>query len=504
VFSEFNDKDTGARGLCLQYIPGADLGAIIRQVFADKHTPESGKAILAALDATRRGVAGFDPAALRDREALAGDTFAQAICRIGSRLAEALSYAHARGILHCDIKPGNILITPYGRPMLADFNVAFDRTRVDSTGSGIGGTLAYMAPEHRAAVCGFVWGRVDERCDIYSLGLVLHELATGKRLPPARTEDESEAIPVLKEVPRELAAVIRRCLDSVPANRYQTGTELARALDAAWQILAARRTMPPAIPIARWIGRNPILALTLAAILPHVPASIVNIGYNAVQIELNEAQKGAFLYMVLGYNLIAYPVCGGIAAFLIWQIKRGMVGLVFAPGPAVDELRKKVLRMGWWAVGLGSIGWFSGGVVFPLFIDIMAGEFHWLLYAHYMVSFTLAGLIAVVFSYLCIQVVVFRALLPNLGNPDTYTPAGMWAEVRPLTMAFAPFVMLASAVPLTGAVLLITLTDGVMTLGFRFLVTGLIGVGVAGVAIAERLTTRLRLLAEVWHRDTNG
>ncbi|MBA4187169.1 MAG: hypothetical protein C0467_04040 [Planctomycetaceae bacterium] len=501
VFSEFHDVESGARGLCLQYVPGADLGAIIRQVYANKQTPESGTAILSALDATQRGEARFDPSSLRDRESLAGDTFPQAICRIGARLAEALAFAHTRGILHCDIKPGNILLTPYGRPMLADFNVAFDRVRHNPAAGGIGGTISYMAPEHRAAVFGQKSGRVDERCDIYSLGLVLHELATGKRLPPAKTEDATEAIPVLDKVPRELAAVIRRCLDSAPANRYQSATELAIALNAAWQLLAARRSLPPPIRAARWVSENPIAALTLAAILPHVPATIVNIGYNAVQIELNDAQHRVFLVLILVYNLIAYVGCAGTAAYLIWKVKQGLVGLIFAPGPAVDELRRRVLCLGWWAVALGSLGWFSGGIIFPLVIDLVAGGFDWQMYAHYLVSFTLAGLIAVVFSYLSIQAVVLRALLPNLGNPDRYTPVGMWAEVKPMTLAFGPFLMLASAVPLTGAVLLITLTDGVMTLGFRLLVAGLIGVGVMGVGIAERLTARLRLLAEVWHRE---
>jgi len=501
VFSEFNDKETGARGLCLQYVPGADLGSIIKQVFAEGQRPESGTAILTALDTTRRGVAGFDPSALRDREALGTDNFAQAVCRIGARLAEALAYAHTRGILHCDIKPGNILLTPYGRPMLADFNVGFDRTRQTPAAGEVGGTIAYMAPEHRAAVFGFSWGQVDERCDVFSLGIVLHELVTGKRPPPVKRDEFTASDPVLEGVPRELASVIRRCLETVPENRYQNASELASALNAAWQLLAVRRALPPPVPAARWITRHPVLAMTLAAVLPHIPATVVNIGYNAVQIELNDSQKQAFVYLILGYNLLAYPVCAGTAAYLIWKIKRGVDSLDTLPGSEVDALRGRVLRIGWWVVALGSLGWFSGGIVFPLVIDLVAGGFDWQMYAHYLVSFTLAGLIAVVFSYLAIQAVVLRALLPNLGNPDTYSPAKMWAEVKPMTLAFGPFLMLASAVPLTGAVLLIALTDGMMTLGFRLLVAGLIGMGVAGVGIAERLTARLRLLAAVWNRD---
>ena len=132
VFSTVDDAETGG-GLCLQYIAGRDLGTVInaihdgRQFRDERDAPASGRAVLDALDAHAKGEAGFDPASLRDREALAGDNFAQAVCRIGARLAEALAFAHARGVLHCDIKPANVLVTRYGRPMLADFNVSFDR-----------------------------------------------------------------------------------------------------------------------------------------------------------------------------------------------------------------------------------------------------------------------------------------------------------------------------------------------------------------------------------------
>ncbi|HEY1187270.1 MAG TPA: serine/threonine-protein kinase, partial [Gemmata sp.] len=173
VFSAFADPETGLAGLCLQYVPGADLGALIRHLYEDGRVPTSGRTLLAALDQHRRGDPGFDPAALRDREALSADDFFQAVCRLGERLAEALAFAHARGILHCDIKPGNILLTPYGRPMLADFNVAFDRTRHQPGRTRYGGTLAYMAPEYYAAVVAMPGGQADERCDIYALGVVL-------------------------------------------------------------------------------------------------------------------------------------------------------------------------------------------------------------------------------------------------------------------------------------------------------------------------------------------
>jgi hypothetical protein len=166
--------------------------------------------------------------------------------------------------------------------------------------------------------------------------------------------------------------------------------------------------------------------------------------------------------------------------------------------------RRRARRLGAQVATLGAVGWFPGGLLVPLANDAAAGPLPWQTYAHFAVSFTLAGLIAVVFSYLGIQYVVFRALLPRLGNPDSYTPAKMWAEVKPLTAPFGPLVMVACGVPLLGAVLLLTLEHGAMSFGFRLLVVALIGLGVVGVGLAERLVRRLRQLAAVWQADGTG
>jgi serine/threonine protein kinase len=519
VFSAFTDPESDTHGLCLQYVPGADLGVVIRCVFANDRVPDSGLALLAALDAVRRGDPGFDPAALRDRESLAADNFPQAVCRIGGRMAEALAFAHSRGVLHCDIKPGNILLTPYGRPMLADFNVAFDRTRHKQGDAHYGGTLAYMAPEYRAAMFGQPGGTADERCDIYSLGVVLHEMATGTRpTPQLATPSADTVVPTstgttfvevprlasaagdgpLARVPRELAAVIRRCLDPDPTKRYQTAGELAAALSGAWHLLAARRALPQPSRVGRWVLAHPVLALALGAVLPHVVASTAQIGYNAVEVRLDAAQQRAFAWLVLAYNAVAYPVCVGTAFVLMWRIVRRLPRLAELPGPEVDDLRRRALRLAPQVAALGALGWLPGALIFPLVIDLAAGPLRWQVYAHFAVSFALAGVIGVVFSYLGIQYVLFRAILPRLGNPDSYAPAKMWAEVRPLTVPFGALVMLACGVPLVGAVLLLTLEDGAMTFGFRLLVVKLIGLGVAGVGLAERVVRSSRQLAAVW------
>ena len=93
--------------------------------------------------------AALDPAALHDREALGDMDAVEATAWFGARLAEALDFAHRNGVLHRDIKPANILVNPYGRPMLADFNISSQPVGSEASGEEMfGGTFAYMAPEH--------------------------------------------------------------------------------------------------------------------------------------------------------------------------------------------------------------------------------------------------------------------------------------------------------------------------------------------------------------------
>lgn len=505
VFSEFSDPAAGIHGLCLQYIPGTNLGNVIHRIHANGQAPACGEAILTALDAHHYTEATFDPASLRDRESLSSETFPQAVCRLGARLAEALAFAHGKGILHCDIKPANILMTPYGRPMLVDFNVAFDRGRKRET-DRVGGTMAYMAPEHARALLDIPGGFVDERCDIYSLGVVLQELATGERPDPINPSSDKpdQAIIVnpdpLDRLPRELAAVIRRCLDPDAAERYQSGAELASALMGVWRLLAVQRTLPAPSRIGNWVNAHPLAALALAG-SPHIAASIVNIGYNAVEIQLTPDQQHAFAILVMIYNLIAYPVMLGIIGLYLFRLGRQLASLNRANGEQIVRVRNSVRRWGWLTVFLGAAGWFPGGLLFPLLIDLTAGPVPWQTYVHFMVSFTLSGLIGVVFCYLATEYVVFRALLPRLCDPEHDTRGRIWTEFQPLTELYSPFLVLACAVPLTGAVLLVFMANGTMTLGFRVLVAALIGLGVAGVSIAERLTRQLRLLAAVWEKE---
>jgi len=171
----------------------------------------------------------------------AGPLPLQTVLRYGVQIADALAHAHARGIVHRDLKSANVMVTPEGRIKVLDFGLArqVTRTEIDDTTlsqvTAVGtvvGTLHYLPPE---ALRG---EPADARGDIWALGVVLHEMCSGELPFRGHTGFEvSGAIlkdppaPLPAGVPPALQTVIRRCLSKSPAERYQRAEEVRAALE---------------------------------------------------------------------------------------------------------------------------------------------------------------------------------------------------------------------------------------------------------------------------------
>jgi eukaryotic-like serine/threonine-protein kinase len=170
---------------------------------------------------------------------------------IGCQVAEGLAYAHQRGIVHRDVKPANIMLPDRGAAKIMDFGLARMRVADHKTSTGIVlGTPRYMSPEQ-------IGGQpVDQRSDIFSLGIVLWEILTGRRLfsgtemaqvSHSITYDEHEPpTRVNPDLPAMLDFVVARALKKDPAVRYQDADEMAADLHTCLAELRARESIPGA------------------------------------------------------------------------------------------------------------------------------------------------------------------------------------------------------------------------------------------------------------------
>jgi serine/threonine protein kinase len=202
------------------------------------------------------------------------------VAKIGSTIADALQYAHSQGVLHRDIKPGNLLLDQQGTVWIADFGLA-KLTEQDATMTGdIVGTPQYMAPEAFENV-------YDESSETYCLGLTLYELLTqqpaisGKNTSDTiRRATQGVAANARKEnryIPRDLDTIISKSISLAPSDRYRTAgamrDDLQRFLTD--RPIAARRT-GPIERLVRWSRREPTIAsLTLGIFLSVMAMAIV-------------------------------------------------------------------------------------------------------------------------------------------------------------------------------------------------------------------------------------
>ncbi|MFM9960258.1 MAG: protein kinase domain-containing protein [Planctomycetaceae bacterium] len=328
IYSVHEDTAAGIRAVCMPYFGGASLSQILHAVWKRSNRPTSGAEIVEALASVAPTVAtGGPPVAPSlgvDRRTAIGEPpvatkfgtldFPHACAWIIARLADGLQHAHDRGVLHRDIKPGNILLGADGTPMLLDFNLSHDENQshaqVEAT---LGGTVAYMAPEHLRALSRRtkeMIALVDERSDLYGLGMVLFEMITGHNpfeqsvshapipiLVEAMATERSRSIPSLRQyrddVPWGLESIVRKCLQPDATQRYQTAGQLAEDLNRFLEDRPLRHApeLSRVEQFQKWKRRHPQLATS--SLITFAAALLMTIGWltlRGTQARLSAAQ----------------------------------------------------------------------------------------------------------------------------------------------------------------------------------------------------------------------
>ena len=256
---------------------------------------------------------------------------------ISQKICSALAAAHAQGVIHRDIKPGNVMVTRDGTVKVMDFGIARMTSGVETAPqtSAVLGTASYLSPEQAQG------GPVDARTDVYSLGVVLYELLVGR---PPFTGDSPVAVAYKQvneapippsqlnpDVPPRLDAVVMRALSKNPANRYQTALEFSEDLQRVIKGQEVQATpLLPAVGEATQVISRP----QHTAVLPP-------------QEEPKGSGRKVWLGVLIGILVVA--ILGGAAFFLVSSLTKGPPAQIIVPpltGLQYDAAKAKLEALG--------------------------------------------------------------------------------------------------------------------------------------------------------------
>ncbi len=497
VYREDLSADGAHRIIGMQYVPGATLQEILQEIGRSADPAFFGQDVLSAIDRRVAGGVPFDPSGATKRAAVAGMDATEFALYLCEAMASALQAAHSRDVLHLDVKPANILFNAYGEPKLADFNVAWG---VGESWRGyqsqLGGTMGFMAPEHRAC---FRAGSDAQRL----LGPAADQFSLSKTLA---------AVGRIVDIPFVQPLIDRGSADAA-SDRFSSCDDFARACRNRQVQYQLQKRWPRSGEVMEWAAKHALIGVVLSACLPQMLGSFINITYNHLLIvtRMTSAQQQAFAQMLIYYNIIAYPLCVGLLVFA----QRRFMSLLLRSGLSSHscrvisaEERKTALHLPRDVVLAGILGWMPGSVVFPAYIHWATGELGWVVYGNFFVSFLLSATIAVTYSFLLGRLLIFGNLYGKMLLQTSDVEAALAQDPLPDTGTWHMVNYTAGAVPLIALALLLWATPHELELAewslFRALLTGLLLMGVCGLIvslIAAQKTEKVLLLLQTVARN---
>jgi serine/threonine protein kinase len=268
-------RERGIHFYAMQLIEGQTLAAVIADLSrarGDK-TPPSAEPPTTAYGAAPAAASTAPRAALTTEGSVQSAAYFRTVARLGMQAAEALDYAHQMGVVHRDVKPGNLIVDSRGDVWVTDFGLAQLRdgeAGLTMTGDLVG-TLRYMSPEQALAKRVVI----DHRTDVYSLGMTLYELLTLRPAFPGSDRQEllrqvafdepTAPRKVNRAIPHELETIVLKAVEKNPAERYATAQELADDLRRFLSDDPIRARRPTAFQRARrWARRRQAVVVTAA------------------------------------------------------------------------------------------------------------------------------------------------------------------------------------------------------------------------------------------------
>jgi len=454
VYDQRSLPEHRIRVLYMQFAPGGTLQEVVAKVRGlPTHARTGGILADAVNDAVQRtGTSMGDDSSAQRR--LRASTWPETVCRLGIQLAQALEYAHSRGVLHRDVKPANILLSGDGSPKLADFNISFCSQLEGATPAAyFGGSLAYMSPEQLEA-CNPNHSRqpsdLDGRSDLFSLAVVLWELLFGERPfqdeslkagwtatledMTRRRQETSPSKPASASndpLTGRLEEVLRRVLSPDLGLRQPDGASLARDLSlclnpGAWDLLKATSH--------GWqkVFRNhPMLGLVPLNLTPFIVAAIYNWVFNNETIikpwdhehsdlAKSESMAQAFYFLSFIVNGLLFPLGTALIVWFLWPVSRS-IKAVSHGWPVADatyeSARRRVFWIGHATAAIGVACWVIAGIMFPVGLSMLGKPLGPKGFSHFIASQTVCGLVSAGFPFLASTWVAIRVFYPALlGN----------------------------------------------------------------------------------------
>lgn len=488
VFDQRILRDRHWRLLYMQYLPGGTLLELLEAIRRGGQPPESGQALLDAVDSTLESRGETRPTDSPTRAELATLSWPETVAWLGKRLADALHYATSRGVLHRDIKLANVLLAPDGTPKLADFNISFARNVSGASPFAyFGGSLSYMSPEQLMACRpGHMQDAadLDTRSDIYSLAVVLWELLTGVKpfddsaAQAARarsggsvsddtalelmliTREQGISPAALDALPADCPAALRRvllkALSADRDRRWASGAELAEQLQLCLDPQARDLVDPPARSWRLRLRPYFLPIAFLAVMIPNLVAAAYNIQHNQLLIvsTLSEQGQDRFMLVTALLNLTVWPL--GIALLIYWcryvilvprRLRRGQA----PPAEALARARHDCLVVSDRVVFVVFSCWFLAGVTFALTLQFAAGGMPGRSAIHFIGSLTACGAIALAYPFFLLTFYIVRSVYPELVAYGQTNP-GEAEQLCALSRRLSRYLAIAAAVPLLSVV----------------------------------------------------